>query len=84
MASIGAYTGQERKARELAVSELGAEKVAHMSDGEIGDWIHDNYAILWGDCEDSLGIHSSDEEVIALIPSDVYRSIADSIVWLQR
>ena len=84
MARIGYYTGQKRKARELAVKELGAEKVAHMSDSEIGDWIEDNYAVFWGDCEDGIGIHSSDEELIALIPSDVYRSIADSIVWLGR
>ena len=84
MSSIGYYTGQTRKARELAVKELGAEKAAHMSDSDICDWIEGFYAIFWGDCEDSIGSHSSDDELIALIPRDVYRSIMDSIVWLER
>jgi len=83
--SIGYYASQSRKARELAVKELGAEKAAFMSDGEITEWIDSNYAIFWGDCDsDGLGSHKHDEETVALIPNDVYYRIEDSIVWLTR
>ena len=84
MASLGGYVGQSRKARDLAVKELGAEKVAFMDDNSIVEWIEDNYAIFWGDKEEDFGRHIYDEEIIALVPNEVYRSIRESIVFLER
>ena len=84
MSSLGCYAGQTRKARELALKELGCERVARMSDSDINKWIESSYAIFWGDCEDGDGVHRYDAETIALIPGDVYQSILDSIVWLER
>lgn len=84
MSVMGYYTGQTRKARELAVKELGTEKAALMSDHDVTEWIEDNFKIFWGDIEDDYGKHSFDEELIVLMPNDVYESVKDSIVWLHR
>lgn len=82
MSSIGYYVGQKRKARELAAAQLGAERAACMTDDDVTEWIESNFKIFWDD--DSSDYHRRNEDSIALMPNDVYDSIADSIVWLDR
>lgn len=83
--SIGSYTGQARKLRELAVTELGAEKVSTMSDGDVSRYIEERYTILWGDAAESMW-HRPDEEIIVLIPDAMFEKLdkSGSIIWVER
>lgn len=84
--SLGKYTGQQNKLRELALEKLGCEKVSGMCDTDIGSFIEEGYAIFWGDCMDCIGRHSPDDEIIVLIPHEAYKRLFDSgdIVFVER
>ena len=81
---IGIYRGQERKLRELAVRELGAEKVSLMTEEDVSEWVEGRYEIFWGDLDDRCGNHGCDAEVVVLVPNDVFESIRESVVWINR
>ena len=83
MGALGWYRGQARAARELAVRKLGADEAALMDDDAVVEWIIENYAIFWGDCE-VCGAHGWDNQTIALVPNDVFHGIVDEIEWLRR
>lgn len=84
--SIGMYTGQNRKLRELAIEKLGCERVSGMCDYDINSFIEEGYAIFWGDSTGEFGSHRPDDEIIALIPSEVYKRLFDGgdIVFVER
>lgn len=86
MSTIGAYTGQLRKLRELATSKLGADKVSVMSDGDVEKWIEGGYLLLWEDGIVSSGMHRPDDEVIWLMPIEAFDDLCEKgiIICVER
>ena len=87
MSIVGMYVGQNRKLRELAIEKLGRERVSGMCDDDIDSFIEEGYAIFWGDSQaGDFGSHKPDDEILVLIPSEVYKRLFDSgdIVFVER
>lgn len=50
--------------REFAIKQLGAEKVAHMSDSDLNKWLEGEYDLCYG-----IGINGDcDDEIIYALP----------------
>lgn len=61
-------TGHYRRARQLAIDELGPDKVAYMSDSDIVEWVENKYYLFeWQDDKDTI----YEEDVILIPKTDI-------------
>jgi hypothetical protein len=73
------YTNQSKKARQLIVSELGADKVSLMSDKDVMKYLQENYVLL-----SDQTTYDIKDDFLYCIPKKLWNEYKDKATILQR
>ena len=73
------YTNQNKKARQLIVSELGADKVSLMSDKDVMKYLQENYVLL-----SDQTTYDIKDDFLYCIPKKLWNECKDKATILQR
>lgn len=73
------YTNQSKKARQLIVSELGADKVSLMSDKDVMKYLQENYVLL-----SDQTTYDIKDDFLYCMPKKLWNEYKDKATILQR
>lgn len=71
---------QVRKARQLAISILGAKEVSEMKDCDVQEWISQNYHVYCSIDDEKYRPDGKRFQTIMLIPNDKFTAIEQNFL----